>query len=171
MPALTCLALAAALPRHVGADLTAALRAAWSGGDAHGLWDMFHTTWPMIVVLLLGLTLAAAAITGSLGQVEGGRERLGRVGAVRPEVAAVLVGAGVLVVLGLAVRGVIAGAARGALAGEAGLATLWVEWLRRALLAAGLVSLVAAALEVVAKRAALRRALFQTRAEAEERSG
>lgn len=168
VPALICLALAAALPRHLDARLATALRATWSGRNEHVLNNMVLSTWSIVVVVVTASTLVAAAVGGGLGWVEGGRRRLGRVGPVRPGLASAVVGAAVLVALVLALRGVIAGAARGVDASEAGLTTLWVEWARRALLAAGLVSLAAAVIEVVALRAALRRALYQTRAEARE---
>lgn len=170
MPALLCLTLAAALPHHLDASLASVLRAAWSGESTDGLWDMFFGTWPMFVGVPVVMALVAATASGSLGWVEGDRSRLGRVGAVRIGVVTAVIGAAMVVVLALAVRGVIAGAARGVAAGEAGLLVLWVEWSRRVLLAAGGVMLVAAVLELALMRGALRRALYQTRREAEEGS-
>lgn len=170
VPALLLLALAAAIPQHVEPTLASPLRAAWAGHDGHALLDMFFGTWPMIAGGLAVLVTLAAAATGSLGWVEGGRSRLGRVGAVRPGLGAAVVAVGVIVALGLAVRGVLAGAARGVAAGEAALVTLWLEWLRRVLLAAGIVTLVAAVLELMLARGGLRRALYQTRREARESS-
>jgi len=169
VPALVCLTLAAALPRAVDPRLAEALRSAWSGNEGHVLWDMAFSTWPILLVVP-ALALAAAAASGSLGWVEGDRSRLGRVGAVRPGVGMAVLGAAVLVALALAVRGVVAGATRGVAASEASLVVLWIEWLRRALLAAGCVTLVAAALELVMMRSALDRALHQSRREAREAS-
>lgn len=169
VPALVCLTLAAALPDGVEPKLAAALRSAWAGREGHVLWDMVFATWPMILAML-ALVLVAAAASGSLGWVEGRRSRLGRVGAVRPGAGVAVLGAAVFVALALAVRGVLAGAARGVAAGEASLAVLWIEWLRRVLLAAGCVTLVAAVLELALMRGALRRALHQTRREAKESS-
>lgn len=168
VPALICLALAAAIPQRVEPALASALRAAWSGRDGHVLLNMFAGTWPIAVASLGALALAAAAATGSLGWVGGDRARLGRVGATRPGVGAAAVAAAVIVALALAVRGVVAGAARGTLTSEAGLSTLWLEWLRRGLLAIGAVMLVAALIELVLQRGAVHRALHQTRREAEE---
>lgn len=169
VPALGCLALAAAIPARVDPALAAELHAVWGGGDLGVLQDMFLKTWASAAAIAVGLALAAAAGVGALGWVEGDRRRLGRVGRAGPGFGAAVAGAAVLVVLALAVRGVIAGAARGVDAGEAGLVVLWVEWLRRVLLAAGLLSLAAAVVEVLARRAALRGALYQTRSEAKER--
>lgn len=165
---MLCLASAGALPPDLGAGLGAALRAAWSGRDAYVLLDMLLKTWPMVVVAIVVMVTSAAAATGSLGWVEGGRSRLGRVGRIGSSVGLGVVAAAVIVALALAIRGVVAGAARGVDASEAGLLALWVEWLRRVLLAAGIVSLIAAALEVVMMRGAIVRALYQTRVEAEE---
>ncbi|PCC69985.1 hypothetical protein SAMN02745121_07239 [Nannocystis exedens] len=169
-PALLCLAVAAAIPHRLEPSLASALRAAWSGESAHVLWDMYMATWPMVVAGVALLVALATAASGSLGWVEGDRSRLGRVDAARPGAGSAVVAVAVLVALALAVRGVIAGAARGVAAGEASLVALWVEWLRRALLAAGCVTLVAAVLELVVMRGALRRALYQTRREAKESS-
>lgn len=171
VPALICLALAAAIPDRIDAAPALALRAAWAGRDGHELMDMFVGTWSFIALAAVCAAVAAAAVSGTLGWVEGEARRLGRVARVRPGPAAAIVGAAVLVVVALALRGVIAGAARGVDASEAGVTMLWVEWLRRALLAAGLVSLAAAAIEALTTRAALRRALYQTRCEAEGRGG
>ncbi|WP_434422130.1 hypothetical protein [Nannocystis pusilla] len=170
VPALLCLALAAAIPHRLDASVSAALRAAWSGEGVHVFWDMCFATWPTVVAGAVVLVILATAASGSFGWVEGERSRLGRVGAVRPGVGSAVVAVAVPIVLALAVRGVIAGAARGVAAGEASLVALWVEWLRRGLLAAGCVTLVAAVLELVLMRGALRRALYQTRREAKESS-
>jgi hypothetical protein len=170
VPALVCLTLAAALPRQLDPTLASALRSAWSGDDWSVLWDMSSSTWPLVLGAVAVLVTVATAASGSLGWVEGARSRLGRVGGARPGVGSAVVAAAVLVVLALAVRGAVAGAARGVAAGEASLVTLWVEWLRRVLLAAGCVTLVAAVLELVLMRGALHRALYQSRREAKESS-
>jgi hypothetical protein len=170
VPALSCLALAAAIPSHVDAGLAASLRASWSGREGHVLLDMSVGTWPIVAGLGLLLAVAAAAATGALGGVDVARERLGRIGPVRRG-SEVFVGLAIAGALMLAVHAVIAGAARGVDASAAGLTTLWIEWLRRVLLAAGVASLIGAVLEIVAMRGALRRALYQTREEVEEQAG
>ncbi|HEY8377805.1 MAG TPA: hypothetical protein VIK91_15020, partial [Nannocystis sp.] len=109
VPGLLCLALAAAIPPRVGAELSANLRAVWAGEDATVLLDMVLKAWAGAAAVAVGLALAATACVGALGWVEGDRRRLGRVGPARPGVGVALAGAAVLVVLALAVRGVIAG--------------------------------------------------------------
>lgn len=169
VPALLCLALAAAIPRGVEPALASALRAAWSGRELGGLFDMSLRTWSIMLAAPVVIAAAAAIATGAFGWVEGGRARLGRVGATRPGAGAAVAGLAVIVALALAVRGVVAGAARGVAAGESGLVVLWVEWLRRGLLAVGAVTLIAGLVELVMMRGAIHRALHQTRREAEER--
>jgi hypothetical protein len=142
----------------------AELRAAWAG-DSDGLWDLVFGTWSM--VLGGALVVAVAAVAGSGGLGWRARDvRLGRVGKIRRAVLVhALVGAGLLALAAVALGGAPAGAARAVDASGAGLSALWLAWLRRGLVAIGLSSLVAAVIDLWLGKRAIRRALYQTRAE------
>lgn len=165
VPSTLCLALAAALP-ELGGALRAALRAGLSRGSAEelGLQAMSFGTWPIALVGAAALAVAALAAAGSLGWVS--RGRLGRVGEISGS--SVWLGVAVLAALVVALRGVVAGAARAVDASELGLVSLWSAWLGRVLVAVGGIGLVAAIVDLVRARAAIRRALHQTPAEARE---
>lgn len=164
VPSTLCLGLAAALP-ELGAGLREGLRAGLVGGDeTHGLWAMSFETGSIGLVAAAGLAVAAVAAAGGVGRVR--RGRLGRVGEISgPSVA---LGVAALVALVVILRGVVAGAARAVDASEVGLVALWGAWLQRGLVAVGAIGLVAAIVDLARARAAIRRALRQTPAEARE---
>lgn len=165
VPSSLCLALAAALP-ELGGALREALRSGLTRGGAGelGAWAMSFETWPIALVGAVGLAVAALAAAGAVGWVS--RERLGRVGEISGP--SVWLGVAVLAALVVALRGVVAGAARAVDASELGLVALWSAWLGRVLVAVGGIGLVAAIVDLVRARAAIRRALHQTPAEARE---
>ena len=165
VPSALCLALAAALPDAPGGAAPGRLTAALAGADVHGLGAMVFEAWSIVLAAAAGLAVAAVAATGGLGWTR--RARLGRVGAVAGPSGWLALA--VLVLLALALRGAVAGAARSVDAEAAGLAALWLAWLRRGLVAVGCVGAIAAALDLARAGAAIRRALFQTPDEARER--
>lgn len=116
----------------------------------------------------LGCVLAATAISGGLAWVR--REpRLGRVGPLDGAWGPALVGALALGVMAWALRGAPAGAARAVDASAAGLLAMWGEWLRRALVTLGCVSLAAAVLDLWLAQRRIWRALHETSSALRER--
>jgi hypothetical protein len=161
--AALCLVAAAAVPEELPAS-GAVLRAAWAG-ESDGLRDLVFGTWSIVLVGSLVVAVAAVAGSGGLGW-RANDVRLGRVGKMtRAPIVQALVGAGLLALAAVALGGAPAGAARAVDASGEGLSVLWLAWLRRGLVAIGLVSLVAALTDLWLGKRALWRALHQTRAE------
>lgn len=166
-PGLVCLGLALVIPRGLGGEPREVLRAAWSGRELDGLVDMALGAWSIGLVVVVACALASASF--GLGWVRRER-RLGRVGALARAWGPLAVALLAMASAAWGLRGAPAGAARAVDASAAGLAAMWIEWLRRGLLAVGAASLVAAALDLWLTRRAIWRALYRTRAEVREQA-